>query len=169
VNNRLKNKQYRRSLKGQLVRKYQSMRKRSLDPNRPNIPNEHLCSRQEFYDFALNSIDYRTLHANWVESGFEFALIPTVDRIDNTKGYLIDNIQFITHTENVCKGNDETRMSRRFNGGNHKKPVRLEQDNKVLLFPSGKATCDFLGLGYAAVANAIHEERKVQGWTPYYM
>ena len=164
MNKSLKNKQYRRSLKGQLVRKYLSMRKRSLDPSRPNIPIAHLCSREEFYDFAMKSKKYRELHANWVVSGFEFSLIPTVDRIDNSKGYLIDNIQFITQSENIAKGNTEVDRG----GGNNVKTTCLEKDGIKKYFLSGKDASIFLKLGFTAVADAIHNKRKVKGWSPSY-
>jgi hypothetical protein len=141
------------------------MRKRSLDPRKTNIPVQHLCSRKEFYAFALNSVEYQGLHANWVESNFEFSLIPTVDRIDNLKGYLINNIQFITHAKNVAKGNREVDRG----AGNHKKRVSLEKDGVKKYFLSGKSACDFLGLGYAAVANAIHKGRKIKDWLPSYV
>lgn len=164
---RAKAKKYRRSPKGLLNKKYNSMRTRSLDKNRPNILIEHLCSRKDFLELALNSDDYQRLYSDWVASGYTYGLIPTVDRKDNTKGYLIDNIQFITHAENVSKGNKET--IRNWKLGQNKKKVRLEKDGHFLCFQAGKEACDFLGVNRCAVSIAISNHHKVRGWLPTYI
>jgi DNA primase catalytic subunit len=61
-------------------------------------------SRQELVAFALNKSNYRKLHAAWVRSGYENKLAPSIDRIDNDGNYTLENIRFITKSENSRKG-----------------------------------------------------------------
>ena len=65
---------------------------------------------EEFRDFAERS-DFDSLYNKWKDSGFLSYLAPSVDRIDNSDDYKIDNIQFLTrqensrkdHTKDICK------------------------------------------------------------------
>jgi len=73
-------------------------------------PKEHkylgmsVCDRSDFYTFAYKSKILKNLYRDWIKSGHVHKLIPTVDRIDNNKGYGLDNIQFLTLSENARKG-----------------------------------------------------------------
>jgi len=62
-----------------------------------------ICSKDDFFEFAKQNKYLRHSFDRWVESGNYLWLRPTVDRIDNVKGYTLDNIQFMTHYENTCK------------------------------------------------------------------
>jgi hypothetical protein len=62
-----------------------------------------LCLRQEFYDFALKDKNLIKLYKQWQKNDYDHKLIPTPDRIINSKGYTIDNIQFLTLSENQQK------------------------------------------------------------------
>lgn len=46
---------------------------------------------------------FMSLWYNWVESGYKRKLAPSVDRIDNSKGYTPDNMQWITQSQNSSK------------------------------------------------------------------
>jgi hypothetical protein len=45
------------------------------------------------------------LHTAWVDSGFTPKLVPSIDRIDNNKGYTIDNIRWLSKSDNSKKFN----------------------------------------------------------------
>ena len=47
---------------------------------------------------------YHELHADWVESEFVAEKRPSVDRLDDSRGYGFDNIQLMTWGENNKKG-----------------------------------------------------------------
>jgi hypothetical protein len=47
---------------------------------------------------------YPKLHEAWVKSGYDTRLSPSIDRIDNTGDYSLDNVQFITKSQNAAKG-----------------------------------------------------------------
>ena len=62
-----------------------------------------ICSKEEFIEVAKNSQKLKELFDRWVESGNRLHIKPSVDRIDNAKGYTLDNIQFMTWMENTLK------------------------------------------------------------------
>lgn len=44
---------------------------------------------------------------DWVNSGYQQELCPSIDRIDNKKGYSLDNIQLMTFQQNRAKGHQD--------------------------------------------------------------
>jgi hypothetical protein len=62
-----------------------------------------ICTRKDFYVFALKDWNLKYLFCDWIKYGRTMKRIPTVDRIDNDEGYLLDNIRFITFSENSKK------------------------------------------------------------------
>jgi len=93
--NLLFNSQYRRS------------KRRGHEP--PNY------TKQGFNTWILSQQNFKKLYDNWVKSGYDKWLKPSVDRIDNYKGYCFDNIQLVTWKENYEKGHAD-----RKNGVNNK-------------------------------------------------
>ncbi len=75
---------------------YKKQRYRSIDRKHP--PPEY--SREEFLNFCLNSKKFQTIYKNWVESNYITDLAPSIDRLDDYKGYSFDNIQVVTWEEN---------------------------------------------------------------------
>jgi len=63
-----------------------------------------LFSKQEFLDKYLNNKTYEKLYSSWKDSGYNTALSPSFDRINNKKDYNFDNLQIIIHSENAAKG-----------------------------------------------------------------
>jgi len=57
----------------------------------------------EFYNWIINKTNFKLLFNNWVNSGYKKDLTPSVDRLDDYKGYSLDNIQLITWGENHTK------------------------------------------------------------------
>jgi len=67
---------------------------------------EVMYSREEFLCW-LYAKPYYELFESWVLSGDKKNLKPSVDRIDATRGYSIDNIQLMTWEQNNEKGRNE--------------------------------------------------------------
>lgn len=56
-----------------------------------------------FLEFAKKSNQLKSVYNNWKKNGYIRKLSPSLDRIDNCKGYSIENIQFLSMIENVNK------------------------------------------------------------------
>ena len=52
-----------------------------------------------------NMKKFLVLYNNWQKSGFEHKMSPSIDRIDNNRGYEFDNMQWLTQSQNAKKGN----------------------------------------------------------------
>ena len=55
-------------------------------------------------EWLLNDWTFNMLYDNWVNCGYKRAMKPSVDRIDDSKGYSFDNIRLVTWKENDSKG-----------------------------------------------------------------
>lgn len=69
--------------------------------------------KDEFLSWALKREDFKSLFKDWGKHGFSYCSSPSIDRIDNSKGYLFDNMQFLKLKENSVKdrGRDFTLIS----------------------------------------------------------
>jgi hypothetical protein len=62
-----------------------------------------LCDRDTFIYYFLTDENFIRIYSAWPDTGYAFGDAPTVDRIDNERGYSMDNIQFLTHRDNTLK------------------------------------------------------------------
>lgn len=131
--------------------------------NRAKIKSFYYPSKEEFKNFAINNKQLRNIHTKWIGQGKRYGDMPSVDRIDNNKGYYLNNIQFITHSDNVSKGNKETKTGKTHKPSNFKKVI-LKKGKTVKIFNSGKEACDFLNIDRTRVSNAIKKQHKLCGW-----
>lgn len=61
-------------------------------------------SKEEWGMFTSKTADqFNKLHKEWIDSGFKRGKSPSIDRVDNSRGYTIDNIQWLTVSENNRK------------------------------------------------------------------
>jgi len=133
---------------------------------RSNQRGMTLIDRESFIAWAGQSAVYAGLFESWQMAGFPMRLVPTVDRINYRQGYVVGNMQFLTHSENVLKGNRET--NRKPPPGKNTKAIVIENGCIEERFSSGKAACDFLGLHRNAICLAIKNGKPVNGWTARY-
>lgn len=100
-------KWYEKTPKGFLMRAHRNMRSRVKGIQKKCI---HLylglpvLPLDEFYDWALDNYEFWRLYKHWVASGYNRKLTPSVNRIDSTKGYLIENMEWVTHSVNSSLG-----------------------------------------------------------------
>lgn len=62
---------------------------------------------EDFYNRFIKDEQFNRLYIDWQESNYEYCKCPSVDRINPKLGYSIDNIQFITHSQNSTKDQDK--------------------------------------------------------------
>lgn len=63
-----------------------------------------LLEKELFYIWANNSPEFFKLYAEYVASGYDRKLAPSVDRVDSSNGYTLDNMEWVTMSENSRRG-----------------------------------------------------------------
>lgn len=106
----------------------------------------------------MKSTEFRELYDNWVKAGFNRDKSPSIDRIDISKGYVLNNIQWLTMRENNIKGHKDHTYSY------GRKKVRLTQNGKEMVFNSGKEASFYFKKNRLAVTNNIRMGHKIHGW-----
>jgi len=113
-------KKYEKTMNGFLVRKYRTMLSRvtGIQKHKAHLyEGKSILTKEEFYNWAKSSFAFIELWNAYVDSCYDIKLCPTVDRIDSKFGYDLENMQWITHSENSRKGSlsrwgkDETSIS----------------------------------------------------------
>ena len=145
----------------QLSKKYSDMKKRAKEKGLA------ICSKAEFMSFAMSDGTFKRLLQEWIKSDFDTKLTPSIDRMDNSKGYEVGNMQFITHSRNVIKGNSETPKVGHV--PTRKRRVQIVKENQLYTFETCAAACDFLGVARTAVHMAIKNNRRIKGWQPSFV
>lgn len=100
-------KKYEKTKNGFLMRLYRNMQSRinGVQKEKHHLyEGKTLFSREDFYHWAKSSQIFHELFYNWQCSEYDRKLTPSVDRIDSSKGYSIDNVEWVTHSENSRRG-----------------------------------------------------------------
>ena len=100
-------KKYEKTKNGFLMRLYRNMNSRinGVQKQKHHLyKGKYLLPKDVFYTWAKSSSEFHSLFANWEQSGYERKLSPSVDRIDSSRGYHLDNIEWVTHSENSRRG-----------------------------------------------------------------
>jgi len=91
---------WQRSLKGLASRIYNNQRGKSKRRGHM-LPDYSLIDLREW---LMNQSLYYTLHQQWINSNYDRNYVPSCDRIDDDKPYMLCNIQLMTWKENDSKG-----------------------------------------------------------------
>lgn len=86
-------------------------------------------SKEEFIRWAINDEQFNFLHKNWVQNNYDVRLSPSLDRIDNKKGYELSNIRWITKSLNSKLGNI-TRRNKNLELNVVKKLLKMGESNE---------------------------------------
>ena|SRR5258708_1915778 len=101
-------KKYEKTKSGFLMRLYRNIKSRVVGIQKQKFHlYEHIeivPDKNEFYDWAFESSEFHKLFEIWKESGYPRTLTPSVDRVDSSKGYEFDNLEWVTHSENSRRG-----------------------------------------------------------------
>jgi hypothetical protein len=113
---RSKSKSYEKTHKGFLMRLYRNMesRVRGVQKSKHYLyKDKYLLPREKFYLWAFSSGAFNLLFNNYVHSGYQRKLAPSVDRIDPSRGYELDNMEWVTMSENSRRGSINANEARR--------------------------------------------------------
>lgn len=67
-----------------------------------------ICTRNQFMSWCYQSKNmnkFLELHRAWAAAGYPRKLSPSIDRVNNNLGYLVNNIQWLTQSQNSSKYN----------------------------------------------------------------
>ena len=98
---------YEKTRSGFLMRLYRNMQSRvtGVQYKKAHLyEGKYLLERADFYDWATTSVVFDEMFNAWEVSGYDRKLTPTVDRRDSSRGYYLDNIRWLTHSENSRLG-----------------------------------------------------------------
>lgn len=98
---------YERTKHGKLMRLYRNMKSRIEGVQKAKhhlYRGKYLLPKDEFYAWAVMSPEFHRLYREWVESGYDRKLAPSVDRVNSDVGYRTWNMQWVTHSENSRRG-----------------------------------------------------------------
>ena len=104
-------KRYRTNPDRYLSHKYRMMKSRCNGKStHRSYDGRSIMSKEEWEDFCNESKDvFMDLYLKWQKSGFKRTLSPSIDRIDNSRGYDRDNVQWLTNSANLRKKYDVDR------------------------------------------------------------
>lgn len=106
--NNLSTKKYEKTKKGFLMRLYRNMlsRVRGVQKLKYHLyKDKDILNKDEFYKWSLNNDNFHKLFNNYELSNYDRKLAPSVDRINSKKGYVIENMEFVTMSENSSRSN----------------------------------------------------------------
>lgn len=107
------NKKYKTSLKGMVYSIYHKQIRNSK--TRGHLAPAY--TKEELLKWVENQPHLEKLRKDWVDSNFNIELKPSIDRLDNSLGYTLTNIQLISWKENKELAYNATRSNTLYNSG----------------------------------------------------
>jgi hypothetical protein len=86
----------------------------------------------DFTNWCLSQRKFHKLFENWKANNYQKHLSPSIDRIDNYRGYSFDNIQLMTWEENQTKGYDDMRNGKANTAIKRKAVIQLTTTNEEI-------------------------------------
>lgn len=100
-------KKYEKTHKGFLMRLYRNMKSRITGVQHLKFhlyEGKELFDKDTFYQWALQQPEFYKLFDAYVASKYNRKLAPSIDRVDSSKGYTFDNVEWVTMQENSIRG-----------------------------------------------------------------
>lgn len=98
-------KRYRTNPDRYLKHKYYMMKRICLGKsNHKSYNGMEILTYDEWMEWTKKTYDvFIELFRLWQDGGYNRRLAPSIDRIDNEKGYVVNNMQWLTNHENTLK------------------------------------------------------------------
>jgi len=145
-----KNVKHGDATKGRIARLYSiwaKMKQRCLNPNNPRYGR---CRSKGLYSKWQEYLVFK----KWaLANGYEDNL--TIDRINNDKGYYPGNCEWITMSENISKGNSETKRKLTFRDAEDIRGSLLTQLELAKIY----------GVGQPRIWNIIHYKTYIKDYS----
>lgn len=96
-------KLYEKTPQGFLMRAYRNMKSRVTGVQKKKwhlYKGKDLLSKEDFYLWSKANGDFWRLFKTWKMSEHDQKLTPSVNRIDSNKGYTVDNMEWLTNSQN---------------------------------------------------------------------
>ena len=103
-----RNRRYERSVKGIINNPFKRMRSRVRggSTSHPHLyKGLEICSKEDFVGWSTTDENFLTAYISWVDSGYSRSLSPSIDRVDSSRGYTFDNMEWVTVGENTRRAN----------------------------------------------------------------
>ncbi|GAG14807.1 unnamed protein product [marine sediment metagenome] len=99
---------------------------------------------------------------DYIESDYDINKKPSVDRIDDYKGYSFDNMQLITWKENRLKGVNSEKHHKACHNRQNRKSVKVInwQGEIVKVLDSLTDCAEYLGVHLVSVSRVLNGSRK---------
>ena len=107
INGNLDTKKYEKTENGFLMRMYRNMKSRvtGVQSKKAHLyQGKELLPKEEFYEWAKHSPMFMVLFEQYKNNGYLMKDAPTVDRKDSSRGYVLDNMEWVTHSVNSQRG-----------------------------------------------------------------
>lgn len=165
------NREYRqrnkRSKNGWYTKTYGRMKRDNKNKFNLDLP----FSKDEFISWIKSTYGekFEKLFSNYVNSGCEKYLNPSIDRIDDYKSYTFDNMQLLTWRENDTKGTNgiKNKVSCAEVGKKYCSKTVIQYDesmNEIMRFSSTHEVERIFGFDSSLIAKACREHFKSKGF-----
>jgi hypothetical protein len=81
--------------------------------NRGNWKGKPILPKEVFKTWARNHSIFLGLYKQWTMSNFDIKLAPSVNRINSSKGYTLDNMEWMTNSQNSGLSSTVRKMKQR--------------------------------------------------------
>lgn len=78
---------------------------------------KELLEKNSFYNFSLNDSSFNSLFESWKILDYNRKFTPSIDRIESSLGYTLDNIRWLTHSQNSSFGGIKSQKLKKLKNG----------------------------------------------------